>query len=239
VIDQNRMRSYQTQEADDDRFKDDYLANDGIDLPAVADVPASASVRDLWGGELAGHTVSLESLSATIALAFGATGERIPVTDSAPLLRRSSPSGGGRHPSEGYVVVRDVAGLDPGWYHVTMKPFSLRRAGTQPVDSATLQVLFPATFARFRAEVSALVILTTVFERNMYRYREPRTFRTVHMDAGHIAGTVRLGARALGLTADVFDRDDALGIEAALGLNGMREGYLLTVALGHGQGGTS
>jgi hypothetical protein len=36
------------------------------------------------------------------------------------------------------------------------------------------------------------IVLTSVFERNMYRYREPRTFRTFHMDVGHILATIEM-----------------------------------------------
>ena len=68
----------------------------------------------------------------------------------------------------------------------------------------------------------------------MYRYREPRTFRTVHMDAGHIAATIRLTARSMGLVGGILVCDNATEIEAALGLDGMSEGYMLTVALADG-----
>jgi len=233
VIDQNRMRSYQSREPDRDRFKDDYNDHPGTDLPTPHDVTGTGTVREVFSGTAKPRPATAQSVSALISMAFGATGERIPVTDSAPLLRTSSPSGGGRHPSEGYLVVRDVPGLDPGWHHITMKPFSLRLIGDVACDDVTLGRLFPHTFAEF-PDVRAMVLLTSMFERNMYRYREPRTFRTVHMDAGHIAGTARLSALSLGLSARVCDRDDPIAVEHALSVNGMREGFLLTVAIGDG-----
>lgn len=45
----------------------------------------------------------------------------------------------------------------------------------------------------------ALIVVTAVFARNMYRYREPRTFRTVFMDVGHLLGTFEMVASALGV----------------------------------------
>ena len=51
------------------------------------------------------------------------------------------------------------------------------------------------------------------------------------MDAGHIAGTVRLAAASVGVEAVINDDGDARGIEALLGLDGMSEGYLGHVAL--------
>jgi SagB-type dehydrogenase family enzyme len=191
----------------------------------------------VWGAPKPPADLDLAALSRIVSLTFGATGIIVPKTDSAPLLRRSSPSGGARNPSEGYLVVRDVPGLEPGWYHVTMKPFSLRRLDGLPTDEVALKRLFPNTLQRFPRHARALLLLTTFFERNMYRYREPRTFRTVHMDIGHLAGTVRIAARAEGLTAAVFYCDAATEIEQALGIDGMAEGYMLTVALADGNRG--
>ncbi|HEU5356622.1 MAG TPA: SagB/ThcOx family dehydrogenase [Actinocrinis sp.] len=238
-FDQGRMRAYQAVEPDTFRHKDEYLGSPEITLPEPAEGMAPASAHDLWteaaasGGDAArSATVDFESLANLAALGFGVTGMRYPVTDSAPLIRRTSPSGGGRHPSEGYVLVRDVDGLESGCYHVTMTPFSLRRVAN--ADEAALGARLAAARGIDGPEAKAVFIVTTVFERNMYRYREPRTFRTVHMDAGHIAGTLRLAARAMGLRASVDVGGDAPAIERALGLDGMTEGYLVSVSIADG-----
>ncbi|WP_449060975.1 SagB/ThcOx family dehydrogenase [Planomonospora algeriensis] len=234
TTDQSRMRGYQAQEPDTDRVKLDYLDRPETPLaPPSADMP-SGTAQAVWDGSQAPARFDSEALAQITAMAFGATGTLTPRTDSAPLLRRSSPSGGGRHPSEGYLIVRDVPGVERGWHHVTMRPFGLRRIEEIAFDDGTLHELFPETIERFPFEVKALYVVTSVFERNMYRYREPRTFRTVHMDAGHVAGALRLSARSLGLTAGIYYCDFAVGIERALGLDGMREGYMLTVAIADG-----
>jgi SagB-type dehydrogenase family enzyme len=235
ITDRDRMRGYQADEADQDRCKFDYVDRPGTELPPLGPELIGTPAGAVWPGDTEPAAVGLDALSRTVSAAFGVTGYIVPKTNSAPLLRRSSPSGGGRNPTEGYVLVRDVEGLSPGWYHVTMKPFSLRRLDVPAPDEAALRRLFPNTAQRFPLDLRALVVLTTVFERNMYRYREPRTFRTVHMDAGHIAGTLRIAARSLGLTAAVFYCDAATEIEETLGLDGMAEGYMLTVALADGQ----
>jgi hypothetical protein len=58
------------------------------------------------------------------------------------------------------------------------------------------------------------------------------------MDAGHLAATVRMAARAVGVTARVYYNDDAEQVERSLGLDGMREGYMLTVVLADGVAAT-
>ncbi|MEV1117163.1 SagB/ThcOx family dehydrogenase [Actinosynnema sp. NPDC049800] len=226
-IDQSRMRDYQAVEPDDDRYKEDYLERPGIDVPEPhKDIIESTPASTFWTGSALKRPLSEDAFLATVSLAFGVIRERVPITDSAPLLRRTSPSGGGRHPTEGYVAVRQVPGMRSGWYHVTTRPLSLRLVRSDGVDEKTIRSVFPNI-----ASAAAIVVVTSVFERNMYRYREPRTFRTVHMDAGHVAGTVRLAAESAGLRAVVDDATDAPTVESLLGLDGMAEGYLMSVGL--------
>jgi SagB-type dehydrogenase family enzyme len=234
VADRGRMMDYQADEPDQDRYKLDYTGLPSLPLPKLEAGLIDTPAHQVWGGRTEPRSIDADAVAKTLAAAFGITGFIVPKTNSAPLLRRSSPSGGGRNPTEGYLLVRDVDGMEPGWYHVTMQPFSLRRLDLPVPDDAALTRLFPNTALRFPLDLRALVVLTSVFERNMYRYREPRTYRTVHMDAGHIAATVRIAARSLGLTAAVFYCDAATEIEDELGLDGMAEGYMLTIALTDG-----
>jgi SagB-type dehydrogenase family enzyme len=227
------MRSFQSREPDTDRMKLDYLDRPAVPLPEPASDLRTGTLPTVWAGAEAGE-LDADALATVLSLTFGRTGTWRLRTNAAPLILRTSPSGGGRHPSEGYVVVHDVPGLDAGWYHVTMQPFGLRRLDIPPPDAGGLARTFQETVPRFPFPLRALVVLTSVFERNMYRYREPRTFRTVHMDAGHLAATARMTAVSLGLTAHVFYCDDPEMIEKALGLDGTREGYMLTVALADG-----
>ena len=234
VIDRERMLGYQALETDEDRYKLDYSERSEVPLPEASAELAAGSARSVWSERPQPAKVDFIGLAKALSLAFGVTGMLIPRTNSAPLLRRSSPSGGARNPSEGYVVVRNVPGVEPGWYHVAIRPsFGLRSLGI-PVDDTSLTEAFPETMRRFPRSVKALVVITSVFERNMYRYREPRTFRTVHMDAGHIAGSVRIVAHALGLSCAIYYCDLAPAVEQAIGIDGLREGYMLTVALGDG-----
>ncbi len=234
ATDQHLMRLFQSAEPDRDRMKLEYVDQPGVELPEPAPTMPTGPVRTLWEDPAEPQVLDADRLTTILSLTFGRTGVRLPRTDAAPLLRRSSPSGGGRHPSEGYVAVRDVPGIEPGWYHVTMQPFGLRRVDGPATDDRSLAATFRESVPRFPFPLRALVVLTSVFERNMYRYREPRTFRTVHMDAGHLAGTLRMAARSLGVTARVFYCDEAEQVERTLGLDGMREGYMLTLALADG-----
>lgn len=173
-----------------------------------------------------------DAVTKVLSMTFGSIGE-LPrgSARAAPDLRRTSPSGGARHPCEGYLLSLGLPGLDRGIYHAMTTDVALELVGPAPAD-ADLARLFPATWVRAPFEVLAVIVVTCVFERNMYRYREPRTFRTVHMDAGHLAATAELAASSLGLEAMVEYRDDEQAVEAAIGLDFLEEGYMLAIALG-------
>ncbi|MDI6104840.1 SagB/ThcOx family dehydrogenase [Actinoplanes sp. NEAU-A12] len=234
LADRDRMRQYRADEPETERFKLDYADHPAVDLPDIDDDLIPATARDYWAGEIKPVPIDLDGVRRVIAAAFGITGWIVRRSGAPPALRRSSPSGGGRHPSEGYLIAHDVPGLEPGWYHVTMQPFGLRRVGDLPVDDQSLSRLFPNAAGRFPVRARALLVVTSVFERNMFRYREPRTYRTVHMDAGHIAKSFLTAAGAAGLSSAIFYCDAGTEIERLLGLDGLTEGYMLTVALGDG-----
>lgn len=233
LADRARMRSYYGSEPDTFRAKADYADRPLTPLPAPAADMLPLTARDLWTGASAARPLDRGALVTITSLAFGLTGQIKPPPPSAPIFLKASPSGGSRHPTEGYLVVRDVPGMTPGWYHISLLPsFGLRQLGLAPTGDGQAAWLFPSTVARAGLGFRAAIVITSCFDRNMYRYREPRTFRTVHMDAGHVAATVCLSARSLGVSSVITTADAGPRIEEHIGLDPMREGYMLTVALG-------
>ena len=188
-------------------------------------LPAPGSDGAVKDGEL------LEVLSAV----FGVRGE-FPSLDAraAPLIRKTSPSGGARHPTECYVVALTVAGLEPGLYHFA--------AGTSTLDyidrlppAERLQVLFDGLYRSRQErgfEPSAFLLFSAVFKRSMFRYREPRSLRTVLEDIGHLTSTLELVATATG--HDVYCQHGVADgpLEDLLGLDFCLESILYGAALG-------
>lgn len=149
---------------------------------------------------------------------------------TAPQTRKTSPSGGGRHPTEGYVVVLDVEGYRPGVYHFCVENNSLDYIGEAPERSEAENLFTGARRAPFQAR--AYVVLTSMFERNMYRYREPRTFRTVWMDAGHMVATIEFTCFARGIPCFPQYALQDSQVETLLGVDGLQEGTVCAIALG-------
>ncbi|AEG34362.1 hypothetical protein Ththe16_1971 (plasmid) [Thermus thermophilus SG0.5JP17-16] len=228
----SRMNRYAADEPDLNRSKSIKDAVKRIPMGAPKPADAPSTFEEVIAGTVPVGTLSKDRFLAALSISFNYTGT-IPVPwKGAPLFRRTSPSGGARHPSETYVLVRNIEGLPQGWYHLDFGARVLELMREEKVDSAELVTLFPATYGRAPFPVAAIVIVTCVFERNMYRYREPRTFRTVHMDAGHLIETFELVCAANGIRCFTQYGNNDQAIEAKLGLNPLEEGYMLACAVG-------
>ncbi len=105
---------------------------------------------------------------------------------------RSNPSSGNLHPTEGYLVLPQFAGLylKPGLYHYAPKEHGLElRAEFECEHVARLLAPFPPGAFLFG--------LTSVHWREAWKYGE-RAFRYCNHDVGHAIGTARIAASTLG-----------------------------------------
>jgi SagB-type dehydrogenase family enzyme len=175
-----------------------------------------------------GQPVSLAVLSTLLHTVFAPVG----YLDSGAfgaLFRRTSAAGGARQELEAYVAAFDVENVDPGLYHYNSREHSLELLRPD---------LTAAEVARIGVEQVALkqcafaVFLTAVIERASVKYRHPRAYRVVLMNAGHIGQTFALTATALGLgpfqTAAFHDS----AAEELLGIDGITEIPVYLLAAG-------
>lgn len=193
-----------------------YRHRDGDErVPLPDPEPAEASLPTV--GELVTGTVpsgsiaeaSRSELSTLLGLAFGETG-RLELDTQSPephgeFILKTSPSGGSRHPTEAYLIARDVAGIPDGVFHYSVADHALDRvadADGSIGDGEPLSVVF-----------------TSVLERSMWRYREPRTYRVILHDIGHVCETLRLIAAGYGYDARFEFGFDQPAIERLLGVD--------------------
>jgi SagB-type dehydrogenase family enzyme len=228
------METYARSEPDRNRVKRDPADRPRVSLPRpdpplVAE-PMARALEDV--DRTGSRRWQYRDFAAALSVTFGRTGLfETPVWSDTALLQRTSPSGGARHPTEAYVLAFDVPGLDPGRYHVAIEAPELVRlgrlersvAGRLTAELARAALAFPAR---------ALVVLCSLFERSMWRYREPRVFRVVHMDAGHLATTFRLAAGLRGIRSTLVYGLDDRSVELAVGVDGLSEGHIVSVAVG-------
>ena len=131
-------------------------------------------------------------LSSLLRYTFGSTGEI--KTSRLVCLRRTSPSGGARHPTEGAIVLpRSIEHVPAGVYI-----YDVGRHGLVEIpDDRHLAVALTD-----RCEFA--ILIKTRVERAMWRYRELRAWRPVLLDAGHIIETLSLMLSRKGLNVDVI-----------------------------------
>ena len=168
-----------------------------------------------------------EKLSAILAVTFGVTGEAPCRWSEVPLVRRTSPSGGSRHPCEGYVVFFERPSQSASSFHIQADLPALVKLEEHLPPSWIGRAFSHGDFVTSPPPVErALVIVTCLFERNMYRYRESRTFRSVHMDGGHLLRTLETLCFEHGLLTTPVTNETLKDWGACMKLNPLTEGVL-------------
>ena len=187
-----------------------------LPLLAAGDEPVAPSYESLFSSQpVAPQSLSLNSLSRFFEYGLSITAWKEYGGNRWAL--RSNPSSGNLHPTEGYLLIRDTAGLPlkPGLYHYAPKEHGLehRCYGSNEVIEALLHP-FPAQ--------SFFVGLSSIHWREAWKYGE-RAFRYCQHDVGHALGTLRIAGAALGWRVVLLAGLDDRTIGALLGLNRLHE----------------
>jgi SagB-type dehydrogenase family enzyme len=178
--------------------------------------------------EFSEASVSLDGISKLLHVTWGVQGY-IDTDQFGSLPLKTSPSGGARHPIEVYLMALRVAGLDSGLYHYDARDHAL-----EPIASGATAQQARAYCADqpYAGRSAALFIMTGVFERTMWKYRHPRAYRVVLLDAGHLGQTFCLTATRMGLAPfSTAALKDTL-IEEDLGIDGISESVLYVTGVG-------
>jgi SagB-type dehydrogenase family enzyme len=213
---------------------DPYLGVSGPATPLPEAKPGGGvSVLQAYADWRAGRSsqpdarLTLEQLSAILYHAQGVnqTIER----RNRSLDLRTAPSAGALYPVNIYVVVDDVAGLEPGVYsyHPKRGALILVKAGKNALWQLATASGSPGAYDT----APAALVLTTTFGRTAFKYEE-RAYRYVAMDTGHAAYNLSLTAATLGWRAPMIARFDDGAVATALGLDGTDEAPLLLIPIG-------
>ena len=139
---------------------------------------------------------------------------------------RAAPSSGALFSSELYVIARAVDGLPAGVYHYDPDQQRLDVLGAAPAASG----------APTADDADAVVIVTSIFRRTGYKYRD-RAYRYVTADTGHLLENLRVAGQAAGMQAQLATRFDEAQLARTIGVDGVEEGVLAVMALRRGGGG--
>lgn len=207
------------------------LGEEVVSLPAPAKPDASLwdaiqqrrSVR-AFGPE----PVSQRALAALLGAGYGVT-HSLESSDGVHVLPlRAVPSGGALYPLEVFVAALRVEGLAAGVYHFDPIQCGLEvmRTGLEAEEVAAL-----STYPEIVRGCAALILVAAVFGRSRFKYGL-RSYRFALLEAGHLGQNLLLAAAGLALGAvplgGFYDRRT----DAFLGLDGVNESTVYTIALG-------
>lgn len=176
--------------------------------------------------------LGLEAFSVVLRQVFGCRGTAR-LAREVVALKKSSPSGGAMHPVEVYPLALRVEGLEPGLYHYNVGDHALEPLRLcSEEDGREMARLFTAGQGYF-ALAQVLLLYTARYERSFWKYRRnPRAYRVVQLDLGHLSQTLYLMCADLGLGAFFTAACNEVDIEKALGIDGIAEGAVAIGGLG-------
>jgi putative peptide maturation dehydrogenase len=163
---------------------------------------------------------------------FGAQGIR-ELSRGITAIKKTSASGGGLHPTEAYVLVQSVEGLEPGLYHYQVRTHSL--VLIERLDAKAIHELATKFVAGqdYFVEAHVLVILVARFHRHFWKYVEHlKAFKAVLMDSAHLSQTLYLTAAHLGLGGFFTAAINDASIGKYLGLDHLEEGVIAVTGFG-------
>jgi SagB-type dehydrogenase family enzyme len=206
------------------------MPGERVALPAAVldrSVAATLHSRRTWR-RFSPRPLSAVDLASLLRLTWGVQRWGI-VQGQGRVALKTSPSGGARHSIEAYVVVQNVKGLTRGVYHYDAAAHELVDL-KRSVDGERLAHLLADQ--RWFARAGAIVVMSAIFARAMWRYPSSRAYRAILAEAGHLAQTFCLVATARRLapfcTMAFRDRE----LEALIGLDGINESAMYVVGAG-------
>lgn len=162
---------------------------------------------------------------------FSAQAE-VRVSDDTVFLKKTSPSGGGLHPMEAYLIVQHVAGVAPGLYHYQAGEHALEPlpAPAQPLREFVMDMVAQQ---HWFADAHVLVLLSPRFDRTFWKYRHhAKGYRVVALEGGHLSQTLYLAATDAGLGAFITGAINEVQLEHAFGLDPIQQGALAICGFG-------
>ncbi len=150
---------------------------------------------------VAPHAFTLANLATLLELSMGLSAWK--AYNATRWALRCNPSSGNLHPTEAYVVTKDLHGINDGLHHYLSRDHVLEQRNNVSAD-------LPAA--------SVLLGLSSIHWREAWKYGE-RAYRYCQHDAGHAIAATRYAAAALGWQAQVLKDWSDTDIAALLGLD--------------------
>jgi SagB-type dehydrogenase family enzyme len=172
-----------------------------IALPLLADGLA-VPYRSVRAGPLPSSSpINLDTIGTLFELSFAISAWKA-YAGSAWALR-CNPSSGNLHPTEAYLVVAQMPGLDAGVYHYVSREHALERRAALP---------------QLGLEEGVVVGVASIYWREAWKYGM-RAFRYCQHDCGHAIAALAYAASTLGWQTKLLDAAADADVAHLLGLD--------------------
>lgn len=184
--------------------------------------------------EFNGQKIPLETFSSLLYKSFAFMPPPWKDLEGMDLLGRHkiSPSAGGLHPFDFYVLVHHVEGIEPGLYVYDPERHLLY---LQKSGQFQNEMIMSLTNQDFCKNLSFGVFFVADFRRVWWKYVHSRGYRHVLIDAGHQSQTFLLIATALGLLTWPTGAIDDKFAEEFLNVNEPYRSPIFFVGAGYGK----
>ncbi len=150
------------------------------------------------------------------------------------VIKRTSPSGGGLHPTEAYLLVQRVDGIAPGLYHYHTIDHALEPLSPPQDGDLTVLARLMVAAQHYYMNAPVMIVLASRFPRTFWKYRNHnKAYRVAILDVGHLSQTLYISATEFGLGAFITAAMNEIDVEQAFGLDPLVESPLAVVGFGH------
>ncbi|WP_018675107.1 SagB family peptide dehydrogenase [Riemerella columbina] len=176
--------------------------------------------------------MSFEDLSVLLKYTFGIQGTRSLYESDIVSVKKTSPSGGGMHATEVYLLILRVEGIKQGLYHYNVQEDSLHLIKPYSIEEAIEKANLFTVGQEYCTNASVLFFLAHRYFRNFWKYRKNSSAYSVLLrEGGHLCQNIYLIATKLNLgvfTAAINHSN----IEDELGLNPFEQGISMMAGVG-------
>jgi putative peptide maturation dehydrogenase len=179
-----------------------------------------------------GKPIAANDFATILHRVFGA--RAVSNEPGVDVMKRAVPSGGGLHPTEAYLLVQHVDGVEAGLYHYHPVDHALEPLRTLDADAARALALHLTAGQRHFQDAHVLVVYASRFHRTFWKYRShAKAYRAVTLDVGHLSQMLYLTATEHGLAAFITAAINEMDIEREFGLDPMQEGVIAIGGFGY------
>ncbi len=176
--------------------------------------------------------MSFDDFSNLIYYSLGVHGINHQYGNDVKILKKCSPSGGGLHPTDGYVLILRVENISPGLYHYDSEENSLKLIKEYKLEEAIEKAYLFSAGQEYTSDSSALIFLSTRYFRNFWKYRKNSAAYLVTIrDGAHICQNFYLLCAKFGVGAFTAAINHS-NIEEEIGLDPYEEGISMMIGCG-------